>query len=620
MAKKIDRSIRLSQVVSNYGTGALYDILGESLVLTDTKRWLEPSHHGKGREIKAERLLTSLKRMDDYVNLQSLHEPKTSDSKGSLPFLRFPRWLFCAKCRRMKFWRTQDEVAKESPVCSYCDKRPKLTPMRFIVICEQGHMSDVNWARWAHSRQDAEHQKTCQSEDLEFITGAAKSGGLGSIAVRCRSCGAQRSLEGITAPDALRPAGVKCSGKQPWQFGLTAAQCDARIHVVQRGAGNVYYPQVQSALTIPPESRYRESDFDGPEISILNHDLTKYFFGSNDPAFLERVAERIAADTHCSKEEVVRVLNAKAKGTEAPAASQSIEAEEWAALATEIEEADDRDKFVTKHIDINEGSTLPELSRCIDKLVSVIKLREVRALTGFYRYHPGGSVEGGTVNPIRPDLDGSLTWLPAIEAFGEGLFLTLQETDLQQWEQRPEIRRRSAILAERTEKSSLEILLPAVTSRYILLHTLSHILIRRLAFECGYSSASLRERIYSRVPGEGGSGRAGILIYTAAGDSEGTLGGLARQAESQRFRETLLAALLDAANCSSDPICMESKGQGLDTLNLAACHACALVSETSCTSFNLILDRAMVIGGADVPGFFEKLLNSALESIITSTK
>jgi hypothetical protein len=143
-------------------------------------------------------------------------------------------------------------------------------------------------------------------------------------------------------------------------------------------------------------------------------------------------------------------------------------------------------------------------------------------------------------------------------------------------------------------------------------------LIRRLAFESGYSSASLRERIYSAVPGESRSAKAGVLIYTAAGDSEGTLGGLARQAESPRFRETLLSALQDAANCSADPICMESKGQGLDSLNLAACHACTLVSETSCTCFNLILDRAMVTGGAGVTGFFQDLLDAALESAITS--
>jgi len=614
MARKIERSIRQSQVVSNFGVGALYDILGESLVLVDTRQWLREWYKGKGREIRAERLLENLKSKAGYFNVSSLFEPATQDSSATLPFMRFPRWLFCSTCRRMKHWKFEDEVPEESPVCSFCENHPKLTPMRFIVICEEGHMADVDWARWAHSSLTTENQKTCQSKDLEFITGYSRSGGLGSIAVKCRSCGAGRTLEGITAPNILRSVGVNCSGKQPWQSGDEAVPCQSRIHVVQRGAGNVYYPQIGSALTIPPESQHREGQPVDRKSVIMDHRLAHYLTHTEHKEFFETIVKEIAKDLDYPVEEIIvlsRTLNEEAAaGDTAP----DIQMEEWNALITEIDEAHDHDKFVTKHMDVARGSRLPELAGCMDKLVSVIKLREVRALTGFFRYHPGGTEGNSPGNAIRPDLDGSLTWLPAVEVFGEGVFLTLNESNLRQWEQLPEIRKRAAVLARRAVDSSLEYFLPEVTPRYILLHTLAHLLIRRLAFESGYSSASLRERIYSAEPGSGD--RAGILIYTAAGDSEGTLGGLARQAEGPRFTETLLSALQDAANCSSDPICMESKGQGLDTLNLAACHACALVSETSCTSVNSILDRAMVIGGSEVPGFFQTLLNAALESTI----
>jgi hypothetical protein len=612
MAKKIERSIRLSQVISNYGVGALYDILGESLVLTDTTRWLD---QGKGNEIKAERLIRNLRSISGYSTISNLYEPARKDSDESLPFMRFPRWLFCSTCRRMKRWTFKDEVEGESPVCPFCSGHPKLTPMRFITICEQGHMSDVDWVRWAHSGQNAEHQKTCQSQELEFITGNSKSGGLDSIGVRCRSCGSFRSLEGITSPDVLKSTGVRCFGKQPWQQADKANRCDSRTHVVQRGAGNVYYPQIQSALTIPPESQHQEDAPVALEKLVMDHPLAQFLSSDRDNTeFFETIVAKIAAAVGCSEKEVIQIADGKSGEADATGAAISIEAEEWYALITEIKEVHDKDKFVTKHINISEGNTLPELAGCIDKLVSVIKLREVRALTGFFRYHPGGTEENGVTSAIRPDLTGQLTWLPAVEAFGEGIFLTLKEPDLQKWEQQPEIKKRAALLTERMGKSSLEYFLPSATPRYILLHTLSHLLIRRLAFECGYSSASLRERIYSSGPGN--DAKAGILIYTAAGDSEGTLGGLARQAESTRFRKTLLSALQDAANCSADPICIESKGQGLDTLNLAACHACTLVSETSCTSFNLILDRAMVIGGSGVPGFFKDLLNAALESTL----
>ena len=62
------------------------------------------------------------------------------------------------------------------------------------------------------------------------------------------------------------------------------------------------------------------------------------------------------------------------------------------------------------------------------------------------------------------------------------------------------------------------------------------------------------------------------------------------------FESVLRQALLDALNCSSDPLCIESKGQGVDALNLAACHACALLPETSCEEGNRLLDRLLLVG------------------------
>jgi hypothetical protein len=613
MGKKIERNIRLPQVTSNYGVAALYDILGESLVLMDTTVWLKDVYHGKGREIKAARLLESLRSSNDYSTISNLFEPAVKSSfgrSGSLPFMRFPRWLFCSTCRRMKQWSFDDEIERESPVCPHCERHPKLTPMRFITICEEGHMSDVDWIKWAHSRPASEPQKICQSRDLEFVTAYAGSGGLDSIGVKCRSCGAQRSLDGITAPNVLQSVGVWCTGKQPWQRGIDAKHCKSRTHVVQRGAGNVYYPQIVSALTIPPESRYQEGEPVDLKRIILDDPLAQFLSDRSKTMLFNEVVKMIAEKNHCSWEAVIAAADSIDPEAARPGNIPDIEAEEWNALITEIPEVHDRDEFVTRHIDLSAGNPLSELPACIDKLVSVIKLREVRVLTGFFRYQPGGSEENGPVSSVRPDLNTPLTWLPAVEAFGEGIFLTLNEPTLQQWEKLPGVSNRAKVLDARAKKSPFGFL-PPVTPRFVLLHTLSHLLIRRLAFECGYSSASLRERIYSKVPGS--EAKAGLLIYTAAGDSEGTLGGLARQAESGRFRETLLLALQDAAGCSADPICMESKGQGLGTLNLAACHACTLVSETSCTSSNLILDRAMVIGGSGVPGFFQLLLNSALE-------
>jgi hypothetical protein len=116
-----------------------------------------------------------------------------------------------------------------------------------------------------------------------------------------------------------------------------------------------------------------------------------------------------------------------------------------------------------------------------------------------------------------------------------------------------------------------------------------------LVYECGYSTASLRERLF--VSADPAAPMAGILIYTAAGDSEGTLGGLVRLGRPEALEPLVIRALSRASWCSADPICAETVGAaGARLANLAACHACTMLPETSCETINEGLDRAMVVG------------------------
>jgi hypothetical protein len=141
-----------------------------------------------------------------------------------------------------------------------------------------------------------------------------------------------------------------------------------------------------------------------------------------------------------------------------------------------------------------------------------------------------------------------------------------------------------------------------------MLHSLSHLLIKQLSFECGYSVASLSERIYCAENNDGKQ-MAGIFIYTASGDSEGTLGGLVRQGRRDALPNIFKKAISSAKTCSNDPVCILSHGQGRDALNLAACHACALLPETCCKESNAFLDRGVLIGTYDnkMMGFYSDL-------------
>ncbi len=153
-----------------------------------------------------------------------------------------------------------------------------------------------------------------------------------------------------------------------------------------------------------------------------------------------------------------------------------------------------------------------------------------------------------------------------------------------------------------------------ITPGFVLTHSFSHALMRQLSLESGYSSAAIRERLYVFGPQEGQDeypARYGVLIYTSSADSEGSLGGLMRQGQPDRLYPSVLAAIADASWCSSDPLCIESEAQGADGMNLAACHACLLLSETSCEEFNRLLDRALLTGTPGHPaiGYFNELLD-----------
>ncbi|MBK9327295.1 MAG: DUF1998 domain-containing protein [Hydrogenophilales bacterium] len=241
------------------------------------------------------------------------------------------------------------------------------------------------------------------------------------------------------------------------------------------------------------------------------------------------------------------------------------------------------------------------LSRdAFSRIALLHKLRETRAFEGFSRIYSTGltRIEQRALFMEQPK-----HWLPAIVVRGEGIFLQFSETRLQEWMNQygdDLVRRLSLMrmnldaLATRRHQE-----LRLITPRFVLLHTFAHLLINQLVQDCGYGSASLRERIYSA---DGENPMAGILIYTAAGDSEGTMGGLVRMGQPDRLEEVIRRALDKARWCSTDPVCIESHGQGPDNCNLAACHSCALLPETSCEEQNRLLDRGVVIGTIDKPG------------------
>ncbi|RSS18863.1 DUF1998 domain-containing protein [Streptomyces sp. WAC08401] len=603
--------VRQSQTVVPFGVGAVFDIQGESFVATGIGDW--PS---RGRQkLESPRLASRLGVTGFYAAPATANDRFDVPDAPGAPYIRFPSWLFCGSCRRMKRWRIADEKPGQPPRCPSCSPVRTLAPMRFVQICQAGHLSDVDWWFWAHSRREAGERRQCEErERLRFLV-SERASGLEALSVTCtaKGCGAARDLL-----DILGTHGMRCSGRNPWQRTGERVECPRPVQVVQRTAGNLYYPIVHSALDIPETDLPADHGDEALAAKVRAHDLwvslCRVAATPRAGVFRTMIQEDTGAD-----DVLLDALIAEETGQSpsSPEASSSdaqtgparpdLSREEWAAFTTPAPPAT-RDfalRETTLGLAGEDADPWAALGRRFGRIVLADRLREVRALSGFTRVSPDATF-------VPADTARRLKWLPAVEVFGEGIFLTLDPAALTAWEAGRDVRRRVAGMRGDLERSfqrdRLEALTgPELSPRFVLLHTLAHLLIRQLSFESGYTTASLRERVYARPEQD----QYGILVYTAAGDAEGTLGGLVRQGEPPRLAETLVRMTETAAWCSADPLCAEHTGQGFGNLNRAACHACALLPETSCETGNTLLDRSLVVGGESVPGYLESIVTAA---------
>ena len=535
-----------------------------------------------------------------------------------IPFVRFPRWHYCPRCGNMQeltpFGGPQQCHAPDYAEGLNCVslnqlRRPRLLPVRFIAVCDQGHIQDFPFMEWVH-RSDG-----CAPDCKLRLRAGRSAAGLSGITIQC-SCGKSQSMSGAFNEDALENVNVSCGGLRPWlgEMAPESTRCGNSLRALQRGASNVYFAHVASSIYLPlwgEESSRRVVDLlEDPEIwQVLSNGLAHGKIDLQRCELLCQVGKCKGADP----QELAKAAQRRLDGLEqTDTAGEQTEEEyrqaEYDAITT-ARGGEQTDLYIVP-TDLAEYDA--PVQDCFSNVMLVRKLRETRAFYGFSRYFPDdGRSSQAHIEDLR--LDTSINWLPAIMVRGEGIFLKLDEKRLATWEQNPGVIERFTRLRNnynevRQHRGQSK---RQFSPKFVLTHTMAHLLINQLCFECGYGSASLRERIYCDAE-DRSFPMSGVLIYTASGDSEGTMGGLVRQGEPNRLEQVLIRALRTAFWCSSDPTCVESRGQGPDSCNLAACHACALLSETSCEEGNRLLDRAMVVGSPERPeiGFFSDYLHS----------
>lgn len=599
--------IRKSQIVGKYGPGALLDFPRISAIMCGIDDWEKTLGSKQFGQLRIyERNLQKILNKKYFIQAES-YQTKTKYIHG-IQVSRFPQYCYCPECGRLDYYyklksSNYNNTEYNSDIfCSYCknknNRNVKLIPSRFVVACENGHLEDFPYNFWVHR-----DRSKCDNPRL-FLTYSGNTGGLESIQVRCE-CGAKTTMQGCMDHNAL--AGFKCHGSMPWLgrnpegkgWYEDKLDCNAMQRVLQRTANNVYYPITMSALTIPPyssrlqhfimsNSQALETFMNLPDDNVRNLSL-KVFYDSNK--------DRLK----CGFERFIQEVNyAFFDETTSDVNEKSLKIGEYNALC---DDDTDEDFFKTKSTFVPK-----ELEPYIKQIKIVNRLREVRVLYGFKRISPSKVIgddereeKGLNERECAPLSREELDWLPAIELFGEGIFIEFREDAIKEWENK-NLSRYSKMLNRYQNSYFRDRLITPKSCRYVMLHTFSHLLIRKLSEKCGYVSASLKEKIYASTE-DHSQKMSGVLIYTAATDSDGSLGGLAREGNGNKIRNTILEMLNDASWCSTDPICIESKSQGYMSLNYAACHACTLLPETSCECVNTLLDRAAIVGTPDDHGF-----------------
>lgn len=545
----------------------------------------------------------------------------------------------------------------------------ELSQTNLILVCPNGHLSDIPWSKYLYWKTQKEThqpnidkdgkdllniQNCCPNSDLKWSESSTKSEGYGSIYIECTKCGLgsgnskekpKITLEGI---NSLKP---HCKGQKPWEIDpnnpnfIPTEKCHKNggekndreeMQVALVTANNTYYANGFSSLFIPMHLAEEKSEEFWGALSRL---LEKY-----ESAFKRAVNQ---TRTPKNKEQYWSDFDIESFIYD----DENLNPEKYESFVSLLKEEFLKEKGDEKNNDFHEQYRFQEyncfsqnssfeglaenkglsfkdialndnLKQFFSKIQQVDELKITNIQFDFTRVRPKERVAILLENGLKEIQESSagknifsikeeeLFILPANETFGEGLFFQFNDKEINNWIQ---LNKRS--LDERFNRflnkeinisqqgSSIMQKIKNNGVKHFLIHSFSHMMMRELEFSCGYPTASLKERLYISTNPD--KLMSGVLIYTAEG-SEGSMGGLVSQGEPEKIIEIIKKGLERSVNCSSDPLCWESEGQGIFDLNLSACFSCSLVAETACEEMNLGLDRRVLVD--EVFGYFSEIL------------
>lgn len=603
--KKEVQHIRRSQFVLTYGPGAIIES-------RNGPRIIPSINHGLGSlfspdkfqefEITDSRLRIAIKNLTGsdarVLSLPSNASLGKSESRGIYHTYIFPAWRVCYG-RKGK----HPPILYNGTECPICHKEDDSSAVRFVVACINGHLDEVSWNYAVHHGKNCDH--SCMPRYFYWKTGGSS---LSDIVIECPDCGCKTDMGKIYNLD------FNCTGRFPEKeipaytgggapFYTQPKRpfrgcCSEKMKVIQRQSSSLRLPETRTLLTIP---EYDNAISNILQRSVVSSAINTIILSPSRPCDGKMDVEELISwiksslTPRISDEVILKIEDyIREKGIfhfcelfnhlhDEKREFMDFIYEEFESLLAGPRTTENYSMTPSKKVPSGEGGVLPDLD-----IYPINKIRTITAQMGYLRMpstrkseEPANNVSSGVY------LDDGY-WYPGFEGLGEGIFITFSEREF------PDLRKTMAYSEWKKHKA------PEVTGRkslwedtvqeplFVWLHTLSHSIIAALSLYAGYSSASLRERVYIDRDAKNG----GILIYTTSPGEDGSMGGLVGAADE--FGDILEMGLERIKFCSNDPLCSEVRKTS-DRINGAACHSCLLISETSCEHRNMWLDRHIIL-------------------------
>lgn len=549
MARQIE--IPRGKLIGMNGPGSIYiDTEGSSYIVGAVDRWYESGNNlnmnsFKINDTRLEKLLNVYGFREAPMYKDSGEKKEVINSNITIPITRFPLTHYCSKCHTLR------ALGEGSPTrnvfCKNCDQKINHIQFPLIIVCEHGHIYDFPFFNYTH-------KSTKYNPNIKHIVKFIKNGSSILNGTLVCSCGASHSLSGVTGqskqgnetPFQREMNHVNCDGKRSWADKETIDEgCDGKPTAILKNALGVYQPELISILSLTEEENEKVNDYE----SILTEEFNKLSYESS---------------SNYNK----NILNVKSsfKGTD---------------------------------------------NSIIKKVNAVRRLQELVVQTGFHRLSSSDEEDSfikateseSNKKMIFSTKDYNANWYPAKKLYGEGIFIEFNSEVLKEWRKKGIVQHYNKQKIEKTKENHLKEKFKNPIS--ILIHTLSHGLIKQFSKLSGYSITSIREKLYFH------QNKYGLLLYVTDTDKDGTFGGLVRLAGEEKFKLSFNEALKSMEWCSSDPVCSEigrENGQGLYSSNGAACHNCSYLPSTSCSYRNCFLDRDFVFirdSGVCIKNFFD---------------